>query len=485
MLTTKAKLKDTCVLFFINILLTSADIFSDLHLIVKLLGMEKGNARIWGYFLLIPLISNYILTYFAWFRLDHNKPWLSVLAVTFNLYPQYLACEVIFLLWNDTEKALKKKRRMQREFLQFETFVENLPTLLILAYMCTQWKRSLSEEVSNLIIGGSDAADPSFALTITTSTLALGVGFYRTLVVGPCRAHTKSNFFVILLFISVICAYLCKLTFTCVILNHIQYITGHRDQFDSWMIFRDAMLPFLPQLMIALLALPSRTIITHPSLVMLPLFTWYTFSDSNSCCSTATKYIDESIFCTISETLNGKFQPSVTEVNEKQTRGLKQSQESFIRFSPEWTLLNIGSTVVITIIQTILWKFWEHHGTSFGMTLSVLVPGMLFTFWVAIDDKHGRQCIQWRVYKPSDANTEYILTRSDNMNSMIKDWKAATSIDSDVDTGVQQELAESKHVFSLWSLEFEIQMSQPFEIQTTRCLDTYSEIFGQYSAVSL
>merc|ERR1712060_433526 len=156
-----------------------------------------------------------------------------------------------------------------------------------------------------------------------------------------------------------------------------------------------------------------------------------------------------------------------TEANEKkQTPGPKESQESFIRFSPEWTFLNIVSTAVITIIHTILWKFWEHHGTSFGITLGILVPGMLFTFWVAIDDKHGRQFIKWQVYKPSDANTKYIHTRSDNSKRMIKLWKGATSIDLDMDDGVQRALAESKSVSPLRSLECEIQISQPFEIRT-------------------
>merc|ERR1719397_2429254 len=132
---------------------------------------------------------------------------------------------------------------MEREFLEFEAFTESLPTLLILVYMCTRWDSSLNEEVANLIIGGTETYDPAFALTITTSTLALGVGFYKTLALGPCRAQTDSKVLVILLFVSVICAYLSKLTFTCIVLNHLQYIS--KDSLDSWLIFRDIVLPFL------------------------------------------------------------------------------------------------------------------------------------------------------------------------------------------------------------------------------------------------
>jgi len=355
MLSTKSKLKDTFVLFFFNILLTSGDIFSDLWLTVKILRMEKDNARIWGYFLIIPFLTNYILTYLAWCRVDQDKTLWSVVASTLDWYPQSLACEVILLLWTDEAKALKKKKIMEREVLEFEAFTESLPTMLILVCMWTQWKRTLNDEVSALTIGHSRNLDPYFVFTFGTSSLAVFAGFFKSLVLGPCRAHTNNFFHLVLLCLSVFCSFVVKVAITWIVLFsfHSDY---SRHKLTSWIIFRDTVWPLLPQILIAFLALPSPMTITHPSLVLVPLFTWYTFSGSNSCYSKIVNCIKKIKCNSLRKKPPRKLQPAITDASEKKQNNLGEVyQESFIRFSPGWTLLNIGFTIAGAITHTLIY----------------------------------------------------------------------------------------------------------------------------------
>ena len=68
-------------------LLTAGDIFSDLYLTVTMT-TGYGKRKIWGYCPLIPLIFNYILTWFAGCRLNDNSL-LLLTAGTWGCYPSF------------------------------------------------------------------------------------------------------------------------------------------------------------------------------------------------------------------------------------------------------------------------------------------------------------------------------------------------------------------------------------------------------------
>jgi len=388
---------------------------------------------------------------------------LSVVAVALDWYPQFLACEVILLLWTDPVKALRKKRNMEREVLEFEAFTESLPTLLILICMWTQWSRALNDEVAALTIGGSKSLDPFFVLTFTTSSVAIVVGFYKNLVLGPCRAHTHSIFCLVFLFLSVFSSFVIKIAIVWVVLFNF-HLDNFRDKLTSWTIFRDTVWPLLPQILTTILALPFPMTITHPSFILVPLFTWYTFSGSNSCYSKIVNYTKKIICNCVSKKRLRKLWPLVKDANETKQKNVERGyQESFIRFSPGWTLLNIGFSVSNYITYAIIyWNYIvDQEIVRFGLLLGINLPGMLLTCWFAINDKQDRQFITWLVYNSSDIHTEYILVK-ENSSFTIRVWKGAVLSHLETGNSIPFEFCESGSASIFFSSDVETQSVSKF-----------------------
>jgi len=222
------------------------------------------------------------------------------------------------------------------------------------------------------------------------------LGFFKNLLLGPCRAHTNKIFILVLLFLSVLCSFVIKCVMIAVIM--FSYHLDHfRDQLTLWTVFHDNVWPLLPQIFIAILALPSPMTITHPSLMLVPLFTWYTFIGSNSCYSKIVNYTKKIKSNCVCKWPLRRLWPLVTDADEEKQNGFEDGyQESFIRFSPGWTLMNIGFTVANAITYSIV--YWtkileEEEIVRFGVALSVCVPAMLLTCWFALNDKQGSQSI--------------------------------------------------------------------------------------------
>jgi len=206
----------------------------------------------------------------------------------------------------------------------------------------------------------------------------------------------------------------------------------YRDNLTFWTVFRDMVCPLLGQILIPILALPSPMTITHPSLILVSIFTWYTFSGSHSCYDKIVNYTKKIKCNCVSKKLNLKLWTAGKDSDEKKQNNFKEGyQESFIRFSPGWTLINITFTVVFIITFTIIhWTEFLHEDTvAIGLLIGFSISAMLLTCWFAIDDKQGSQLIKWLVYKPSDVHTEYILVK-ENSTCTIKVWKEPASSDS-------------------------------------------------------
>jgi hypothetical protein len=131
MLSTWEKVKETMLLLPLNIILPSADVYSDLYLIAKLI---ISGHKLFAGLLFLPFALNYLLTWGIWWRIDKRKK-VSWIAVALACYPQFRAVEVIILIWRNSEKGLAKKRTLDREVAEYEVFAESAITLVVMTYL--------------------------------------------------------------------------------------------------------------------------------------------------------------------------------------------------------------------------------------------------------------------------------------------------------------------------------------------------------------
>ena len=159
------KIKETVVLILINIVLPSVDVYTDLALIAKFyIGSRRNpycddkffneNSLInchydesvpalnvtftphygWGTLMLLPFLLNYLICWYVWATTEKRKA-VTWIAELLSFYPQYVACKIIWEIWSDPRKGLQKKRKLERDLIQMETFCEAAPSTLIMTYL--------------------------------------------------------------------------------------------------------------------------------------------------------------------------------------------------------------------------------------------------------------------------------------------------------------------------------------------------------------
>ena len=63
--------------------------------------------------MLVPFMLNYLICWYVWATTDKRKA-VTWIAALFSFYPQFVACKIIWLIWNDPKKGLQKKRQVER-----------------------------------------------------------------------------------------------------------------------------------------------------------------------------------------------------------------------------------------------------------------------------------------------------------------------------------------------------------------------------------
>jgi hypothetical protein len=291
MLSTWEKVKETMLLLPLNIILPSADVYSDLYLIAKFI--IRGHTFFAG-LLLVPFALNYLLTWGVWWRLDKSKK-VSWIAVALACYPQFRAVEVIILLWRDSEKGLAKKRALEREVVEYEVFAESAITAVVMTCLMMEVisrPTSVFTSEFKIVIGEDSLEIYMFFFTFATSILSTSFGLAKCLKVGPCHILAEGG----LLGGLFTCRFMTLLISTGVTLiskgstlsKGLQQVSRLQDLLFAFSTM------FLPGLIIAIMSLFHnkdwnkiiKSIISHPSLLLLPVFTHYTFSaNRKSFCS--------------------------------------------------------------------------------------------------------------------------------------------------------------------------------------------------------
>ena len=80
------EVKTILIILALNILLPTADVFTDIILVVKLyFGGHLAMATV----LLLPCLLNYIVCFYTFFRLTTNRKRYTFIFPLLNLYPQF------------------------------------------------------------------------------------------------------------------------------------------------------------------------------------------------------------------------------------------------------------------------------------------------------------------------------------------------------------------------------------------------------------
>ena len=218
----QAFLRDSAVIIISSIILPTADVFTDLRLIIFLYffapekyvrkknGIEcnfyyHGNETIifdqdpmefcepkgwrchWKFAtaLLIPFLLNYLMSWLAWYRLKENKR-ESWRLPAYNLYPQYLAVCLVKLFWTDPDKAKQEKIKFEREISLTEVFLESVPTTLVMTAITFETGNNNADWWS--IIGPIGSTDHTlFIISYRVSGFSASFGLAKCLKIGVCR----------------------------------------------------------------------------------------------------------------------------------------------------------------------------------------------------------------------------------------------------------------------------------------------------------
>lgn len=404
----REKIKETLTIFVLNIALPTCDVFSDLFLIIKLL---KNGHSIWSVLLLVPFLLNYFLTWFLWWRIDKMRRF-SWVSAALSWYPQFCAMNVIRLFWtnSNTEKGLKKKRELEREISEFEVFCEAVVSVLVITFIIMKAQDSKDRD---LLIGKYLSLDFfKFYLAYSTSILTASLGLAKCLKVGPCRVFLLGGLctkkFLFLVF---------TMGITLVSKGMIMgFAVRNSSQSNNILLMTISFCTmFLPGIIIGMMSIcrnknTIKIIAAHPSILLLPVFTYFTFSTNKKMCSKGEN------------------------IDVAETR---------ITFSRNWTLANIGASVLGYIMFTGLGVMLVQSNVNSGCThcwdvmiglwFKFIMPLPILSVFSTILFLFLEYCCcscskdkQLGVLKVNDPHTEYVVDKNNKGEEEIitmEEWR--------------------------------------------------------------
>ena len=245
----------------------------------------------WTSMMIVPFLANYIMTWVLWYQIDHRKrfTWLACLL---NLYPQTRAASIIFELWRNPTRGLAKKKKFEREVTETEVFLESVPTTFIMTYIIGRLIANDNPKVRKTLRGEvGSSSHILFLTTYLTSIFSASLGMAKVLKVGPCKVLKEGghlNGFLTIRFFLIFLA--CLFTLFSKTMLLMTYLSEKNPtNFISISIF-SLIAVTLPGLITACCFTWHegwfKTFLAHPSFLLLPAFTFFTFrSNSKKYCS--------------------------------------------------------------------------------------------------------------------------------------------------------------------------------------------------------
>ena len=306
MLSTRGKVGRSASLLLLRILLPSLDVFSDLGLILTF--HLHGHPH-YAALLLAPFLANYLLTWLLWWRRDGGLA--TMLACLLSAYPQARAAKVLRQLWTRPAEGLRAKRRLEREVAELEVLVEAVPTVLVMTYL---QMRVMEEEHYSQYEPGHKDHDPDntyalvvgrlgsreealFYFSFLTSILTASLGLAKVLLSGVCRVlggGGRLGGLATPRFLHLVVA--CGASLVAKGLGLAMATADWSCEEGSTTIHALALAlatMFLPGLLLATCTSwhPGilTTFLSHPSILLLPTFTHFTFASSTFSCGSRAK----------------------------------------------------------------------------------------------------------------------------------------------------------------------------------------------------
>ena len=209
---------------------------------------------------------------------------------------------MIFLIWTKPKKGLAKKRILQRDAYEGETYYEAIPTTAILTfiiiYTALQGSKNKEKESPLFALIGSDLT--FFWVTYASSLLTASFGLSKALKTGPCRIFPEGGMFSCRFFLLVCNNLVTLLGKLNIFWAHPMAVAqdarggkgteGGLENSNMFIFFVPALTVLLPGLITALVSTwhskMLKTFLNHPSFFILPIFTCFTFSSSKKTCCT-------------------------------------------------------------------------------------------------------------------------------------------------------------------------------------------------------
>ena len=320
--------------------------------------------------MLLPFLMNYLICWYVWVTTDKRKA-VTWVAALLSFYPQFVACKIIYLIWSDPKKGLQKKRHLERNMVQMESFCESVPSTLVMTYLLR--RQEMGAEGSEIIFDSNNQKDLIlFWVAFLTSVITSSLGLAKNPKVGPCRILPEqkkclggllSPRFILIFFA-------CGLSFVAKGFALAAGFATPKGQISAVGGAITICTLFLPGILTGLFASWHKgilkTFLAHPSVFLLPMFTYFTFASSSKiCCGREGQTRDYEMG---------------TEITKKET---------IIIFSPIYTAINasvsfVGLLVYAFTLALIYEASLDRVLPYFGL---VFTPGRLLTLATTLSNQ--------------------------------------------------------------------------------------------------
>ena len=285
-----SKSVDMILIVTLNIVLPTLDTYSDLSIIMSLV---QGQDYTYAAALLTPFLLNYGVMLYTWWRLDESHSLTLLLPALLNLYPQTVAGKVLLLIWKDDPRAQQKKVEMEQDLSEHEAVLEALPTLTILSCMLALDEKKILE-ISGVVSDGIYLANVlrqhKFWISFHISIFSASFGMAKCLKNGVARILPDVGFcskgFALILVSILLTIFGNGFLLKVMIEKNNGYFLGPQTLSSYHRLAINIALHSLPGLVISVITTYNyrsvwRTMLAHPSIFVIPIFTYYTFETNN------------------------------------------------------------------------------------------------------------------------------------------------------------------------------------------------------------
>ena len=172
----------------LDVALPSLDVYSDISLIIGWLRWNPWGSREYNYglMMIVPVLLQILSSIYKWYQIDDpkTKKWSWILVI-YQCWPQFRSLKVVRLLYKNDSRAEEEKKKMMRDVLSTEPYLEAWPSVMITTGI---WMGELIRfrRNENDVFGELGSIKMGFYFSYSISILTASLGLTKLLLVGPC-----------------------------------------------------------------------------------------------------------------------------------------------------------------------------------------------------------------------------------------------------------------------------------------------------------